>query len=460
MLYSYLLTRTEFKVGNAPETASSDKLYAYEIYTDMLLLLLEFSGISARSGKLPMLTSVDQELRDNLLAQFLYENEEIKALMRAGGNHLDAIATVIPTIFRNEVAAGKRYADYKKGAKSVTSDVRFFVNVLNMVISRSEAIKQALREEGNFSSVGFNMGVAMAIDTLNAYAESVELYEKSKEGLAESLDKAYDLYLSLFALIVDLTKYQQVQQDKVRNRHLATEEDRNPNTKLADNLLAKYLVEQEDIVDLMDNHNILRIEFGSNLMESLLASILESDLYKKYIEKPRQSLADDAEFWREALRTLILDNDDFVEFLESSSLYWNDDLYIMGTFVLKTLRRIAQSNGRTVELLPQYKDEEDKRFGPELFTYAAENYYTYIGYINKFTTSTAWDLERQPFMDVVIMVAAIAEGINFPKIPVPATVNEYVDIAANYSTDRSGNFVNAMLRNIFNYLIQEGIINK
>ena len=79
------------------------------------------------------------------------------------------------------------------------------------------------------------------------------------------------------------------------------------------------------------------------------------------------------------MRSVILPSDELAEALESRSIYWNDDLPIMGTFVIKTIKQFAASidNGADVRFLPQYKDDEDENFGPELFRYAVENRETY-----------------------------------------------------------------------------------
>ena len=131
----------------------------------------------------------------------------------------------------------------------------------------------------------------------------------------------------------------------------------------------------------------------------------------------------DCEFWRNVMRTIILPSDDLAEALEAKSIFWNDDLSIMGTFVLKTIKQFAGSQDKEVKFLPQYKDEEDENFGPDLFRYAVENRETYRSYIDRFINSSQWDPERLAFMDIVIMIAAIAELINYPAIPVPVTMN-------------------------------------
>ena len=131
----------------------------------------------------------------------------------------------------------------------------------------------------------------------------------------------------------------------------------------------------------------------------------------------------------------------------------------MGTFVLKTIKRFATSPDHQVDLLPKFKDEIDRRFGPDLFNDAVANYDNYRALVEKFTAAD-WDIERVAFIDVVTLVVAIAELLGFPEIPVAVTVNEYVEIANAYSTRKSGQFVNGMLSTIISHLRKEGQINK
>lgn len=168
----------------------------------------------------------------------------------------------------------------------------------------------------------------------------------------------------------------------------------------------------------------------------------------------------DCEFWRNIMRNVVLPSDALAEALEAKSIFWNDDLATMGTFALKTIRKFAQSeNGEGVRFLPQYKDEEDAEFGMKLFTYAVDKREQYREYIDKFINPD-WDPERLAFMDIVIMIAAIAEIDNFPGIPLPVSLNEYIEIANDYSTRRSGPFINGILYSIVNMLIENGELRK
>ena len=130
----------------------------------------------------------------------------------------------------------------------------------------------------------------------------------------------------------------------------------------------------------------------------------------------------------------------------------------MDTFVLKTIKRFDPANKELQELLPEYKDEEDKEFAVKLFRATNLNADQYQRFMSE--TSRNWDFSRLAYMDVVIMQIAIAEMMNFPNIPVNVTINEYVDLAKLYSTPRSGSYINGMLDAIARYLIDTGKMMK
>jgi N utilization substance protein B len=175
---------------------------------------------------------------------------------------------------------------------------------------------------------------------------------------------------------------------------------------------------------------------------------------------PATSYAADCDFWRSILKNVIFTSDDLADALEEKSVYWNDDLQIIGTFVLKTIKQSANAPEEAIKLLPQYKDAEDARFGNELFIDAIKNRETYRSYIDRLINVGNWDPERIAFMDIVIMTTAISELINYPAIPLAVTMNEYVEIANTYSSPKSGQFINGILYNVVNILREEGKTNK
>jgi N utilization substance protein B len=126
--------------------------------------------------------------------------------------------------------------------------------------------------------------------------------------------------------------------------------------------------------------------------------------------------------------------------------------------VLKTIKRFDPKNKKNQELLPEYKDEEDKDLARKLFRATILNADQYQRFMSE--ASRNWDFSGLAYMDVVIMQIAIAEMMTFPNIPISVTINEYVDIAKLYSTPKSGGYINGMLDAIARNLIRTNRLMK
>ena len=284
--------------------------------------------------------------------------------------------------------------------------------------------------------------------------------DNAEKELLFSLSKAYDLYNCLLSLIVAVSREAHLHYD-VEVARARREGKDVPSGKFANNRFAMQLEENKQLCEYMETQKQSwadSIEFVRNL----LSQMEQSQIYKDYIESPEDSYEDDREVWRKLYKALIMENENLDSLLEERSLYWNDDKEIVDTFVLKTIKRFDPKNKAKQELLPEFKDEEDKDFAVKLFRATILNADQYQRFMSE--TSRNWDFSRLAYMDVVIMQIAIAEMMNFPNIPVSVTINEYVDLAKLYSTPKSGSYINGMLDAIAHYLVDTGkmmkVVNK
>lgn len=459
MLYSYLLTHSEFRVDTPPEARSRDIRYAYSAYIDLLLLIIELSGKPVKDGKRPSIDA-DAKLSANRVGAALAADDTLRTVILRDTSSVALLDEVLPRLLA-KIKASAVYADYsRKTRRELEDDVRLWVTILETIIAKDREVADAMRANPEFTTRGFEKAISDVCHTLLTYNDSRSLLVKAKKDLLASLDKAYELYLGLLKLIIELTEEQSVRLENAKNKFNVTSEDLNPNTRLVDNELVQYLSGSIQFTDLLDEYKLTSSPSDPVMVRKLLDKILASDLYREYLERPETDLATDTEFWREVMRQIVLPSDELAEEMEDRSIYWNDDLGIMGTFLLKTLRQIARSEGKPVNILPKYKDEEDSKFGPELFINAVNNVEQYRKYIDMFIDSKNWDSERTAFMDIVIMITAIAEIINYPKIPVPVSINEYLEIANHYSTGKSGAFINGILFSVIKYLNEQNIIHK
>jgi N utilization substance protein B len=460
MLYSYLLTRSEFKIDNAPETTSRDKKFGYAVYTDLLLLLLELSDcrVSRSEGRQPAI-DVDPKLRANRVGRSLLENDTLKSIILRGNTDIAAFDQYLQKI-HDKITSSEVFGDYRKKRKlSLADDVELWITVVKSIIAKEPMVESALRTNPDFTNIGFNLGVKQLVATLESFSDTRVSYLNARKDLQASLDKAYELYNGVFVLMSELTELQEQRIENNKAKYLATAEDLNPNMRFVNNEFVAALRDNQSLQLYLADHPITWND-DPIMMDKVLNKIVASPIYEEYMSAPSTDFEADCDFWRNILKSVVLPADELSDYMEEKSVYWNDDLQIMGTFVLKTIKQFAAAKSASVELLPQFKDEEDAKFGVELFDFAVQSREQYRAYIDSFIDSTQWDPERLAFMDIVIMITAIAELIHYPSIPVPVTMNEYIEIANSYSTDKSGQFINGILFSVIRKLSEEGIIAK
>ena len=280
--------------------------------------------------------------------------------------------------------------------------------------------------------------------------------DNAEKELLFSLAKAYDLYNYLLALIVSVTQEERHRVEIAVSRAVR-EGTEAPSSRFANNRFAVQLEENKQLNLFMETQK-RRWEDDMEAVRKLCDQIEQSTIYQEYMGGEEDSYEADREVWRKIYRTLIQENPDLDAVLEEKSLYWNDDKEVVDTFVIKTIKRFDPANKEDQELLPEYRDEEDRDFAVKLFRATILNADDYQHYMSE--SSRNWDFSRLAYMDVIIMQIAIAEMLTFPNIPVTVTINEYVDLAKLYSTPRSGGYINGMLDTIARHLIQTGKMMK
>lgn len=458
MLYSYLLTRTDFKILQQPESTSQDALFAYKVYKDLLLMLVQFTN-SKKTAKMPVAIAVDKKMLRSRTGAALAADDTIKEILFKGDNDLSVIAPEMQRLADN-ISQSTVYKDYsKKRSPEISLEVSMWISVFATIVMRDRAFVTIMRSLEGFTNKGYEQGFILFEKTLASYRDASMGYITAKKDLALSLDKAYILYCDIFCLVANLTKAQAENIENAKTKFLATQDELNPNMRFVDNAFVAKLLESPDFSAYYEkNANGWTSDF--TLLQDLLKEITSSQHYADYMDAPSTDFELDCEVWRNLLRNVVFRSDALEEAIENESVFWNDDLNIMGTFVLKTIRYAQSHPDEPISLLAKYKDEEDASFGVELFDATIQHRYEYRELIDRFINSQNWEIERIPFMDIVIMITAITELVAYPNIPVAVTMNEYVELANNYSTPKSGQFVNGILYSVATYLKNNNVIYK
>ncbi len=284
--------------------------------------------------------------------------------------------------------------------------------------------------------------------------KSIPVAEKE---LFHSIEKTYDLYFHLLQLSVEITRFAASRIDSKRNKLRPTEEDLNPNTRFIDNSFIEQLTNNVQFTDYLKKNKLSWVNHPE-IIKELFEEISASDFYSEYMNSDKNDYENDKDIWRKIYKKIILQNEELDNSLEDQSIYWVDDVDMVISFIIKTIKKFDANNNEDQPLLPMFKDEEDAEFARKLLRSVLTNSNQYREIIDVNTKN--WEIDRIAFMDILIMEVALAELMDFPTIPINVTLNEYIEIAKNYSTEKSGTFINGVLDNIVTQLKNENKLIK
>ena len=278
----------------------------------------------------------------------------------------------------------------------------------------------------------------------------------SEKNLVLSIDRAYDLYFHLLALVPEIAEYAAERIRIGENKKLPTYDDLHPNRKFVENKVIARLNEDEN---LQAELKARKLSWANHrdLIVALYNALIRQPFYQKYMLSEERSFREDAQLVSDIYMTMLEEFEPLDRVLEEQSILWNDDLGYLLTMVSRTILSMREHH-EVVKLMPQFKSEEDLDYAKSLLRNAIGGYERISMLLDN--SMQNWDIERVALMDQIILVTAIAEAENFPSIPVRVTMNEYIDIAKCYSTDSSGSFINGILDKIISQLTDEGKIVK
>ena len=281
--------------------------------------------------------------------------------------------------------------------------------------------------------------------------------DKEEKFLFQSIENTQNLYLLLLSALIEIKKKEEEYINLASKKHLATKEERNPNLKFINNKVLVLLTESEALETALDDNNINNWKLNDDIILGLIDAIKESQLYQNYMQKPVGSFEDDKNFIVDLYTEVIAPSDRLYDYLEDHKLTWLDDLPAINTLIVKQIKQLKGEHD-TLVIPKVYKDEDDKDFVKNLFRKTVLNELELSKeYIDK---TPNWDVERIAEIDTIILKMAICELLKFPSIPTKVTINEYLEIAKEYSTPKSSIFINGILDNLVKEFTQDGKLKK
>ena len=279
---------------------------------------------------------------------------------------------------------------------------------------------------------------------------------KEEKFLYHSIDKMYDFYALLLHLLVEVRNLESNHISISQKKFLATPEEKNPNTKFVNNQLIKLIDESVSLREYLETNQLSNWELDDEYVKEIWKLTKESKNYASYMKSQISNFQEDKEFVVAIFKTVIAPNDKLAEYFEDTAISWVDDIPFVNTWVVKTLNGLNPK--QPLQLGKLYKDEDDKQFVVDLFRKVVLNHSEYEKEIENKTPN--WDTDRIAEIDMILIKMAITEFLKFPSIPTSVTINEYIEISKDYSTDRSSFFINGVLDKILKDFTASKRLNK
>ncbi|GAL66655.1 transcription antitermination factor NusB [Jejuia pallidilutea] len=288
-------------------------------------------------------------------------------------------------------------------------------------------------------------------------SESDDL-KKDEKFLVFSIENMHNLYILIMSLLLEVQKRAEKDLEKKQKKHLATSEDKNPNKKFVNNQVFQLIQQNETLLSSIKNNKAINWELDSEYVDIIFKAIINSDLYEDYMQTRTSDFKEDKDFFIDIFKEIIAPNNKLYDYIEDKSLTWLDDLPTVNTLILKLFRKL-KVNTTDAHFTPKlYKDADDKQFAIDLLKKTILNATTINAEIAQKTKN--WDADRIANLDYVLLQMGICELQHFPSIPVKVTINEYLEIAKEYSTPKSSIFINGILDKLVKEYKKEDKLNK
>lgn len=297
------------------------------------------------------------------------------------------------------------------------------------------------------------------LQTIYAFTQSnnTNLVAGEKE-LLHGVDKMYDLYVYYLTMFDNFAHFAELKIEEAKRKKFTKQEDLNPNLKFVNNKFIALLKNNQAIKDASLETKInWSGDVEQDVLTKLFNYILNCDIYLEYMNSEINSFEEDKKFVIKLFKKEICNFELLLHYFEEKSIYWQDDIDLVCSMVIKTLKLFKSPEDTDVDILPLYKDDEES-FIKELFRKGLNNLEENYDIISKYTKN--WESDRIALMDRLLMNLAITEAKAFEYIPTKVTLNEYIEISKFYSTPKSNGFINGVLDKIFNDLTKEGSIKK
>lgn len=291
---------------------------------------------------------------------------------------------------------------------------------------------------------------------------------RAQKELLKLFSYTYSLYFLLLDLVNEITHYANIRIEEAQEKATAMHITYNANMRFVENRVAKQIDEHREIRAYIQDQK-LSWETADTYIALFYKQITDAPFYKEYMEAEENNYEADKALWCKIFKKILTGNSDLESALEELEINldgkdWVTDMDVIISFVIKTIKRFKENADNEEDtdeaqpLLQMFDSEEELDFGKRVLKTTIENSDYYDELIAKSLTN--WKSERIAYMDNIILRTALGEIFAFPEISIQVTLNEYIELAREYSTEQSPYFVNGVLDEIVKQLKQENKLLK
>lgn len=280
--------------------------------------------------------------------------------------------------------------------------------------------------------------------------------KKEEKFLLFNIQKSKELYVLQLLLLLEIRDLAREHIEIRKKKYLATEEDRNPNLRFVENRVLKSIEESEEIREFRQSRKLDLWKENREYVRILLDEMTQSEAYAEYMASGRDGFEQDREFLTYLFKEIVAPNEKLFDFYESINLGWVDDYPLVNTMILKTFKQMKRNHSFNLSELSVKEDDEE--FLLDLFRKTLLHQDEFTEEIDAKTPN--WDTERIADVDMILIKMALTEFLYFPSIPTKVTINEYIEIAKDYSTAKSSYFINGVLDKLLKDYNKSGKLKK
>ena len=270
-------------------------------------------------------------------------------------------------------------------------------------------------------------------------------------AMVNEVENIYNVYLKMLQLLLEITEIAVWDEQ----RRLVETDYRT--ARLANNSVLNALKNLKSLETESIRKNVNWTTDDQNFLRKLfLDAILPDTEFQSYLRISEPTFEQDLAIIQYLVKTFVLKHHLITDYFEEKDLNWGENKEVLKSMMVKTFKIL---NIEDLELQPLAMNwEDDKVYFIDLFNYVLDNDESYEKIITDQTQN--WDGDRLAMTDLLILKLGLAEMINFSSIPTKVSINEYIELAKNYSTPKSGQFINGLLDVLSQKLQKEGLIRK